>query len=227
MVRPEAQVTHATVAIHGGARGEDGAARAGARRLPIVTTAIVFTIATVNGTEKGKQHPSAFDAKPWWRERSDCGVQALYVLSALCGRTATIGELRRQIEVDSERGCSIEDLRRAARQVGLDTDVLFVTPGELPNVSTPYILHNEASVARQTGHFAVVVSYDANSGRFAVINPELEIFGWFPEKSVMKGFTGYLLVVRRTSMADAALAASAAALLSLILLLSRSARRFP
>lgn len=136
--------------------------------------------------------------KPMWLDRAACGPNSLFVLLRLLGEDVTLDEVKRHVECDPVRGCSMASMVDAAAAIGVPTEVLFVPPAELPRLPFPYVLHGNSGLKQKTGHFIVVVARDDVKGTVATIDPVRESFGWRPESGILSGYSGYVLAPRRS-----------------------------
>lgn len=147
--------------------------------------------------------PKDMQFEPSWRQRGDCGPLSLYVLMRLQGRQVSIEEVENVLRFDREVGCSLADVGGAADALGFDREIRYVKPSELSRLSFPFILHAAGSLERGTGHFLVVVGYSAEKREYYVIDTTYETFRSQTEESVLKGFTGYVLIPKSSAGAAA------------------------
>jgi hypothetical protein len=163
-------------------------------------TLFVLPLASIAGSiDDPSKASSDWDWKPWWRDRNDCGPLCLYALFQLEGKEVSIKEIKNLTPLDGERGCSLDDLRRAAEKLGMPVEVRYVKPSDLINVPCPYILHGHASLEKNTGHFLVVVDYNKHEKLpFTIIDPSYDdkIF-MHNEDAILKSFSGYVLVPKK------------------------------
>jgi len=131
---------------------------------------------------------------PEWRDKADCGPNALYVLMNLEGHRVTLEDVKALITLDPVYGCSMADLIDAAAKLGFTLEARFVKPSEIRHLPRPFILHGITSHYKNLGHFILVVDFDPQNGNFALIDPIRETFGWNPEASLLRGYSGYVLV---------------------------------
>ena len=153
-------------------------------------------------TDVERKRPANDDVFCWipkWREKGDCGPVALYILLSIEGKKITLERVKKAVPPDAVKGCSMSSLLRAAGAFGLPMDVRFVRPGALAGAPCPFILHGITSQEKNLGHFLIVVDFDSKAQRFAVIDPARESFEWFPEKSILSGYSGYILTPRASS----------------------------
>lgn len=131
---------------------------------------------------------------PWWRERGDCGLLALWIFVRLEGHDVTLQDIRRLLQVDPEKGCSLRDLHRVAAELGLPSEPRFVEPYDVCRLDGPYILHGVSSIEKNRGHFHLIVCYDSKTARFATIDTTTGKLGWHPKDAILFGYTGYVLL---------------------------------
>lgn len=143
--------------------------------------------------------PQAMRWEPPWRKKADCGPISLYVFARLIGLEVAFDRIERQIQVDPVRGCTLDQLCRAADEMGLSAEARFVQPDDLTTVPFPCILHGIDGLGAGAGHFLVLTGYSGSRRQFAAINPSTELFGWVPEASVRQLYTGYVLVPTSTA----------------------------
>ncbi len=61
---------------------------------------------------------------PAWRDKTDCGPNALYVLMNLEGHNVTLAEVKKLVPLDPVKGCSMEALIQAAEQLGFPLEAV-------------------------------------------------------------------------------------------------------
>ncbi len=93
--------------------------------------------------------PGGIEGRQRWQEEKCCGANVLYLFLRLHGVAASHAELLREVPV-GENGTSLEDLRRIARQHGLEVEVVRATPKSLSSVRFPAIAHEEVERGRGT-----------------------------------------------------------------------------
>jgi hypothetical protein len=120
--------------------------------------------------------PRHLQFEPPWRHRGDCGPLSLYVLMRLEGQPTSVEDVEKMLPFDSERGCSLADIARAADKLGFATEIRFVNPRDLPNLPFPFILHTTGSLESGVGHFLVVVDYLPEKRQYSVIDTTYETF---------------------------------------------------
>jgi hypothetical protein len=163
-------------------------------------------------TNSRPRQSSPFDYAGGYRASNDCGPISLFVLMKLRGFQVKIQEVLSSIIIDPVNGCSAGQLVDAADSFGFALEVKYVVPGKLHSVPFPFILHGKIGERRQDGHFYVVVDYDKKRGSYGVIDPSLESFTWFNEKTVQQQFSGYVIVPKKSNflvIMDSLLAAAA------------------
>jgi hypothetical protein len=137
---------------------------------------------------------------PEWRDQADCGPNALYVLMKLERYNVTLDQVKKLIPLDPIKGCSMESLILASEKLGFPIDARFVKPNDLSKVPRPFILHGITSQEKNLGHFLVVADFDKKKKNFALIDPIRETYGWNPETSVLRGYSGYILIPRYSNV---------------------------
>lgn len=137
-----------------------------------------------------------FNWVPKWRERGDCGPCALYVLMSLEGHQTTLAQVKGSLSIDADTGCSLDALSQAAESLGFPAEARFVRPSQITQIPLPFIIHGKESDDSVTGHFIVVVGYDADKDQFAVIDPVIARYSENPVDSRITGYSGYVLVPR-------------------------------
>jgi hypothetical protein len=140
------------------------------------------------------QVPNDLKFEPAWRQKGDCGALAPYVLMRLHDREVTIADVKKVVPFDPNVGCSLADLARGADALGFPTEIRFVNPRDVHNLPYPFILHTEGSLERGVGHFDLIVDYSREQGKFSVIDTTFDVLGPMPEESILKIFSGYVLI---------------------------------
>lgn len=135
--------------------------------------------------------------KPKWRSQQDCGPNSLFILLKLLGTNVGIEHVRNLVRIDPQSGCSIEALRKASEQLGTPLKVKFVGKDAFDQLNFPVIMHGNSSVKGASGHFCVVIGHDTSDGRYSIIDPVQERYGKYHEKSLLLGYSGYVLVPDR------------------------------
>lgn len=138
--------------------------------------------------------PKDMRFEPSWRGRGDCGPIALYILMRLAGRTKSLDEVQQILPVDSDVGCSLASIARAADSLDFATEIRFVNPQDLPRLPFPFILHSTGSLQRGIGHFTVVVGHSPENKTYSTIDTTFHGFKKITEEALLTGFTGYVLV---------------------------------
>ncbi len=137
---------------------------------------------------------SPWDWKPSWRDNTDCGPNALYVLLNLEGHSVKLDQVKALVPLDPVKGCSLEALRQASEKLGFPVEARFVKSNDLAKLPPPFIFHGAISSEKNLGHFVVAVGFDKKKRNFALIDPVRETFGWNPEASVLMDYSGYVLM---------------------------------
>lgn len=138
--------------------------------------------------------PADMKFEPSWRERGDCGPVSLYALLRLCGFRSTIREVKQALPFDSDVGCSLAAVARAASALGLDASIRFVNSRDVLSIPRPFMLHSTGSIQRGIGHFTVIVGYSPATRLYSVIDADFGGTDLRTEDAVLRGYSGYVLV---------------------------------
>lgn len=149
---------------------------------------------STTGEVEARTKQAEWNWMPTWRDKGDCGPNALYVVSRLLGQPVSLAQVKAQCPFDATLGCSIEDLVRASASLGCPCEARFVVPNDLRDMRPPFILHGVPGVTAPTGHFIVIVGHNPANDNFAIIDPVREAFSWHKSSSILKGYSGYILV---------------------------------
>jgi ABC-type bacteriocin/lantibiotic exporter with double-glycine peptidase domain len=145
--------------------------------------------------------------EPDWREKGDCGRTSLYVLLRLADKQVPMEVLKKSLPIDPDTGCSLAEVAHAAEKVGLQVEIQFVKPRDVPKVNFPCILHQTASLEKRTGHFAVVAAYNPNRHEYSIVDTDWDRLVEQPEEALLKNFSGYVMVPKDGSVVWSRLAA--------------------
>ncbi len=151
---------------------------------------------TAGGSPADGQLEALFDWKPRWRERSDCGRNSLYFYLKIIGNSVTFDELASCVTIDPDRGSSLEDIASAARNFGVDVEILWVNPNNLHHIDPPYLLHSEARLENESGHMLVVVCKHTSS-QVVVLDPVDERLSEVNYSALLEHFSGYIIRERQ------------------------------
>lgn len=146
--------------------------------------------------------PGQLRFEPTWREPGDCGPLSLYVLMRLSDRRAELKDVKRVLPVDPRLGCSLADMARAAEKLGFPCQVRFVNSRQLGELPFPFILHSAGSLKSGTGHFLVVVGQSADTRAYSVIDTDLQRYRGQTQRSLLLGFSGYVLLPKDSLVAS-------------------------
>lgn len=151
------------------------------------------------GEDSGLREPGpreavkAFDWKPHFRQKNDCGRSSLLILARLLDRPVTYERIESVLPLDPEKGTSLAELSRAAAQLGIANRVKFVTPEEFPSLQFPVILHGNSSLKSPIGHFLIVTARTNEGDAWGTIDTDRNSYSTYPLKTVLHGFSGYVL----------------------------------
>jgi ABC-type bacteriocin/lantibiotic exporter with double-glycine peptidase domain len=141
---------------------------------------------------------STFNWIPTWRSENDCGPLALYLLMRLNHIDVDVDTVKSKIPIDPKFGCSLADLDRAASQLNFPLQSLYVDPMELKLLKPPFIYHGRVGEDHKSGHFNVILQYNAATKKFKLINQEGESIDERDEKEILHSATGYVLIKRES-----------------------------
>lgn len=119
------------------------------------------------------------------QSENDCGVASLAMAARVLGRRVSLAELRRQIQV-LQVGTSLQELQRAAGQLGFRTQAVRIGLDHLSAVRFPAIAH------LTTGHY--VVLFELNPGGVMVGDPATGVGSW-PLATLQRTWSGQLLLL--------------------------------
>jgi hypothetical protein len=149
-----------------------------------------------------------------------CGPNSLYLLLRLSGIEVSREQVEQSVPM-SATGCTLEDLRRAALNLGLGVEVRKVTPDEFKDLPKPLIAHFLAPASglgtpgQGRDHFAVVTRTLPDGG-FQSIDSNNLVTTTYLGLNLARNFSGYCLVVTPSLMSR--IAANRAAWLAGVLL---------
>ena len=109
-------------------------------------------------------------------------------------------EVKKVITFDSESGCSMADLVRGSEALGFQTELRFVSPQDVRRLPFPVIIFSRGSMKTGIGHFTVVTRYDPEKNGYSVIDTTLGQFSQWREESLLRDFSGYVLVARSSNL---------------------------
>lgn len=131
---------------------------------------------------------------PEWRRKGDCGPVTLYLLMKVEGKAVSLDQVQQLVSLDPDRGSSIQGLAEAAEQLGFPVEVRFINPTKLTEIPRPFVFHGISSIKKSTGHYVLAVGYDEKEDVFYLIDPIREVSSTNPRDSVVRGFSGYVLM---------------------------------
>jgi len=153
--------------------------------------------------------PARLRREPRWVTGPRCGPNSLYVLLRLHGIEADIEEVTQRCHVDPKNGCSIGDLERVAREMGLAAEVRYVGPSDLTKLTRPFIANLRAGDEQpSSAHFLVIFDYREVSKDFGVIDGTAGTHAYRDAGLLMRSYSGYVLIPRRSSFLLSALRGS-------------------
>jgi Peptidase C39 family len=98
-----------------------------------------------------------------WREAVNCGPNSLYLLLRSNDWHGSLAEVRSHFPQLDSRGCSLEDIRRAAAALNEPVDVVRTSlPDLVSSGNLPSIVHLD-NPGLPVGHFVLLVDEETNS----------------------------------------------------------------
>lgn len=137
--------------------------------------------------------------EPAWREPDDCGQMSLYVFLRLQGRPVTMQQIKESLPIIPNLGSAMDALAAASDKLGIPASVKFVEPSLVPSLPRPLILHSNGSIVSGKGHYTVITGYSSEKQAYSIINTEDSSYIHVPSASVLKNFSGYVLVPNTTN----------------------------
>jgi predicted double-glycine peptidase len=137
------------------------------------------------------------EESPHWRDPRSCGVQSVYSLLKLSGIDVDYEQLQQLIPITSQ-GSNISDMSAACSRLGLETDVLLLSPRTLSSIQPPFIAHVSSSRLLQkasqelTQHFVVVLQIDGTY--VTILEPTLAFAMRVPRGDFIDQWSGYTLI---------------------------------
>jgi peptidase C39-like protein len=152
---------------------------------------------------KGLVTPPALRFDQPFQQGPSCGPNALYFLLRLCEVNVAYDAVLKRVPLVPQ-GSNIEDLRQAAAEFGLATEVRRLTPEELVDAPKPLLVHVNvpASGSGQTGeglgHF-ILITRTTPGGYFRGIDTTNALVTTWPPEFFARNGSGYALVVASRS----------------------------
>jgi hypothetical protein len=135
---------------------------AGAVMLLLLSTSINEDIrASVPETVRVKTALAEFDWSPVWRQPSDCGPNACYVVARLNDVDVNLEQVKISIPIDPQKGASLYDMANFLRESGLKYESGWLAPCNITDIvrkGTPAIVHTKSSAGSKQNHFMVLLS---------------------------------------------------------------------
>jgi ATP-binding cassette subfamily B protein len=122
------------------------------------------------------------------QEENDCGVAALAMAARALGRRFCLEKLRESMHVE-QQGASLQELQRAARELGFRSQAVRIGLDHLAAVRLPAIAH------LADGHY--VVLFELGTGSFVVGDPASGVGQW-TLSTLQKSWSGQLLLISAT-----------------------------
>jgi hypothetical protein len=142
------------------------------------------------------------ESRAHWREAMNCGQNSLYLWLKLEKWDGSLRTVRKELPI-GDRGCSLEDIRRAAGALGYPVDVVKTSLSDLAMAGQlPAIVHLESREFAE-GHYVVLLRIGENklSGAKVVtlLDPTIAQDKEMPAGDFCRSWSTYA-VVRKTSI---------------------------
>jgi hypothetical protein len=134
-----------------------------------------------------------------FQQGPSCGPNALYFLLRLCDVNVSYADVLTRVPL-GPKGSNIEDLRKAAAEFGLATEVRQLTPEELVKAPKPLLVHvnipatGSGHTDEEQGHFTVVTRAIPEGGFRGIDTTNALVTSWTPQ-FFARNASGYALVV--------------------------------
>jgi ABC-type bacteriocin/lantibiotic exporter with double-glycine peptidase domain len=156
--------------------------------------------AAIEPAKTGPNVPAEWRLEAPFQSGLHCGPNSLYLLLRLSGIAVSREEVERLVPLTSA-GCTLDDLRRAAANLGLNVEVRKVTPDEVKDLAKPLIAHFFAPAAavgapaNERDHFAVVTRILPDGGFQSIDSNNLTTTTYL-NNNFARNFSGYCLIVK-------------------------------
>jgi hypothetical protein len=153
---------------------------------------------------EGLNTPIEWQLEDTFQSGSRCGPNSLFLLLRFENIDVTYEQVLATVPL-SEAGCTLDDLHNAAQQFGLATEARKLTPEEVVIAPKPLIVHFNAlaSGGQKTranrNHFSIVTSASLEDGSVAGIDSVNLMPTRYSANGFARNFSGYCLVLRRSS----------------------------
>ncbi len=127
-----------------------------------------------------------------WRTEKTCGLNCLFVMLRLGGRTLSYPELYDRVLL-SDQGVALADLRDQAGFFGLACSLAKTDPAHLEFVPTPFIAHTEllSPSGKSAGHYVLVLN--VTSEELTFMDGTTAVISTVNKNSFVERWTGYIL----------------------------------
>ena len=124
-----------------------------------------------------------------WQEGPYCGVNSLYCLLRLEGVEVSHDDVMRALS-PSEKGNSFEELRLAAKEYGLDTNVIRTDPDAIHEIELPFIAHMKTRGGME--HYILIYGF-GDLSVYGIDGTDVKALD-IHDNVFYRGWTGNLLV---------------------------------
>lgn len=164
----------------------------------IVVLAVLTALLSGSGTAQEPREIPDFeegaDMTSFWRRSRNCGPNSLYVLATAQGYDVSYEKLC-DVANAGKDGCSLDDLRRAAKACGIPIRIGKTTAQALEESPEPLILHFDGSQAenKTIGHFVVLVGWEGDKAR--IMDGTSGVYRVPARERVLRKWSGYVISV--------------------------------
>jgi predicted double-glycine peptidase len=141
--------------------------------------------------------PDSLRLERGWQTGHKCGPVALYFMLNLNGIHTSLDDTLAKVPIIAGKGASIESLRQAAAEFGLETEVVQVSPQQFLSLPKGSIVHwnTIASADQANNHFDVLVGY-VGADKYLIIDTTNCITTTVSQDVATQRSSGYALIKR-------------------------------
>jgi len=123
----------------------------------------------------------------YWRNPRRCGINCLYAYMSLHGREHGFKEIASRVKL-GPKGASLDDMQRAATDMGVPSSVVKLTDAELSQIPLPAIAHFDV----RGGHYRLLLEINPDTVTTADMSSgEIKEL---PRDEFLETWSGYLLL---------------------------------
>ena len=141
----------------------------------------------ISATLISSQAATTSMSEDYWRNPRRCGLNCLYGYLNLHGREIELAPLAARLPL-GKNGASLEDLRQAASDLGVNSSVVRMTDADLSRIPLPAIAHFDV----RGGHFQLVLG--VNSATITTADMSTGEILELSHATFLETWSGYLLI---------------------------------